>query len=454
MEEKSHKTNSGTPHIQENCKLFTDLMKQANLAYMELDKDLKVTVWNPASEKLFSCPAVEAYGSSLAQIVVPTDKVCDFNNVLCNMLANPPDSGAIIYTNFSQTGREIICSWYYSHILNKNGNITGLSVMAQDITEQVNAENRSKELSQIIDDFLGFAPIGIYQASDEGNFIMANPEMAWMLGYESPTALVMQMTDIASQMFATGESAEQFFFHLFEAEQVSAFRSKLKKKNGASFWSSSYAKRAYNREGRANGFYGFAMDISRSIRMEEELQTANAELVRIATLDGLTQIANRRKFDEYLATEWKRAVRDKNVISLILCDIDFFKPYNDNYGHQGGDETLRQVAKCIETNSRRPSDLAARYGGEEFVVVLPNTAEEGVFQVAENLRLAVKNLEIPHAHSKVHTCVTISVGVSTMIPTLTDSPKTLIEQADSALYQAKKLGRDRVVPYTEKTVEE
>ncbi len=310
--------------------------------------------------------------------------------------------------------------------------------------EKIDNQNLIHELRRKIDDFMGFAPIGIFQASDEGKFVIANSEMAWMLGYESPNSLIQQMTDIASQMFATDEAAEQFFFHLFEAEQVIGFRCKLKKKNGSTFWSSTYAKRAFNIEGRSTGFYGFVMDITRNIRMEKELQEANAQLIRIATLDGLTKIPNRRKFDDYLSSEWKRASREKSPLSLILCDIDFFKPYNDNYGHQGGDDTLRQVAQSIAATCRRPADLAARYGGEEFVVVLPDTAMDGAIIVAENLRNAVKNLKIPHEYSKVHNCVTISVGLSTTIPTNTTSPATLIEKADVALYQAKKLGRDRV----------
>jgi len=316
----------------------------------------------------------------------------------------------------------------------------------QDITGQM-TRNMNQELNRKFDDLFGFAPIGIYQANNEGRLIMANPEMAWMLGYESQTALLLQVTDIATQMFATDEYAQQFFFHLFEAEQVRAFRCKLKRNNGTTFWSSSYAKRAFNREGRPDGFYGFAMDISRNIRMEEELQEANATLLLIATLDGLTKIANRRRFDDYLSSEWKRAARDGHPISLILSDIDFFKLYNDNYGHQGGDDTLCRVAHCIEANCRRAADLAARYGGEEFVVLLPDTDAQGALQVAENLILAVRNLEIPHEYSKVHRYVTISAGVATIVPTHTDCRENLIEQADAALYQAKKSGRNRFMEY-------
>lgn len=312
------------------------------------------------------------------------------------------------------------------------------------MNRQTNNSDLIDNLKRKIDDFMGFAPIGIFQANDEGKFIIANSELAWMLGYESHNTLINQMNDIASQMFSSNEAAELFFFQLFEAERVTAFRCKLKKKSGSTFWANIYAKRAFDIDGRTDGFYGFVMDISRSIRMEEELQEANAQLIRIATLDGLTQIANRRKFDEYLTAEWKRASRDGGFLSIILCDIDFFKPYNDNYGHQGGDDTLRQVAQCIEANCKRSTDLAARYGGEEFIVVLPDTDSDGAAKVAENLRKAVEKLEIPHDYSKVCNFVTISVGVSTTIPTQEVPSAKLIEQADAALYQAKKLGRNRV----------
>lgn len=424
---------------------MTELMKLPDIAHVELDTDFRVISWSHSSERLFCYSADEACGSCFEELVAPADKISDFNKMLCDMLVAPEVGGPILFSNVDRTGKEMICTWYYKHIVNSHCNITGLVVMAQDITEQLNTHNINRELNRKIDDFLGFAPIGIYQANNEGRLIMANPEMAWMLGYESQSALIQQMTDTATQMFATHESAEQFFFHLFEAERVTGFRCKLKKNNGTTFWSSLYAKRAFNREGRPDGFYGFTIDISRSIRMEEELKKANETLTRIATLDGLTQIANRRKFDEYLSIEWKRAMRDKSELSLILCDIDFFKLYNDNYGHQGGDDTLRKVAKCIEENCRRASDLAARYGGEEFVVVLPETDHSGALKVAENLRVAVENLAIPHQYSKANSCVTISAGVITMIPAYHMSPETLVKQADAALYQAKELGRNRFV---------
>lgn len=179
-------------------------------------------------------------------------------------------------------------------------------------------------------------------------------------------------------------------------------------------------------------------------KSQTELQQANAELYRIAHLDGLTHVANRRRFDEYIAVEWKRLARTQQPLSLIICDVDYFKPYNDHYGHQMGDDCLRNIAKAIEGTLKRPGDLAARYGGEEFVVLLPDTDLEGTIAVAENISQAVKNLNIPHLHSQVNKIVTLSFGVASQIPNLTESPCKLIDIADRALYQSKQKGRDRV----------
>jgi diguanylate cyclase (GGDEF)-like protein len=175
-----------------------------------------------------------------------------------------------------------------------------------------------------------------------------------------------------------------------------------------------------------------------------ELQQANQNLKLLANLDSLTQLSNRRGFDDYIQKEWERMQRIKAPLSLIMCDVDFFKSYNDRYLHPNGDKCLIKVAMAMRNTVRRSGDLVARYGGEEFAIVLPNTNALGATSVAENVRTAIKNLQIAHEASSVCPYVTISVGVSTIIPNQSNDFQALIHAADRALYQSKSQGRDRV----------
>ena len=186
-------------------------------------------------------------------------------------------------------------------------------------------------------------------------------------------------------------------------------------------------------------------EIQQRHRAEASLQDANQQLKRLATIDGLTQIANRRRFDECLNLAWRISVREQMPLSLLLCDVDCFKLYNDSKGHQAGDECLQQVAQAIQRAVKRPADLVARYGGEEFAVILPNTNGEGGIQVAEEIRSSLRKFAIAHPLSLVSEYVTLSVGVSCTVPCHEGSPEELIAAADRALYQAKELGRDRAV---------
>lgn len=170
-----------------------------------------------------------------------------------------------------------------------------------------------------------------------------------------------------------------------------------------------------------------------------------ADLLRsLSFLDGLTGIANRRRFDDTMAREWRRCARSHLPLSLIILDVDHFKAYNDHYGHQAGDECLRVVAEVLSDHVRRPSDLVARYGGEEFVCLLPETDGPGATRVAEGFRTGVAERRIPHAQSPVAPYVTISLGVATVIPSAEGSPEKLAEMADQLLYRAKRTGRNRV----------
>jgi len=186
-------------------------------------------------------------------------------------------------------------------------------------------------------------------------------------------------------------------------------------------------------------------EIEQRQRAEAALQKANQELQRLATLDGLTQVANRRHFDASLNKAWQILVREQLPLSLLLCDVDFFKLYNDTKGHQAGDECLQQVAQAMKNTAKRPADLVARYGGEEFAVILPNTNGEGALKVAEKIRLSIKALAISHPKSSISEYVTLSLGASSTIPSPEDSPEQLIAAADQGLYQAKESGRDRTV---------
>jgi diguanylate cyclase (GGDEF)-like protein/PAS domain S-box-containing protein len=208
----------------------------------------------------------------------------------------------------------------------------------------------------------------------------------------------------------------------------------------------------YGLTGSTMGLVAEFKDITLRRSAERALRQVNKTLQQLSHMDGLTQVANRRRFDEVLKTEWKRANRSNSPLSLIFCDIDYFKLFNDTYGHQAGDDCLRTVAQVIRSSLRRPEDFMARYGGEEFILVLPNTDREGAFHLAETVRKALVHKRIGHNHSPIIPYVTLSLGISCSMPNQKAHPElsahmpdTLVKMADQALYEAKQTGRNRTV---------
>ncbi|MFO7602927.1 MAG: diguanylate cyclase [Gammaproteobacteria bacterium] len=178
-----------------------------------------------------------------------------------------------------------------------------------------------------------------------------------------------------------------------------------------------------------------------------ELEKSNLELQRLSCQDGLTGIANRRSFDKFIDAEWRRALRENSPVpmSVILIDIDYFKLYNDGYGHQAGDDCLIRVAQALDSCVHRASDMMARYGGEEFVAVLADTDEAGALIVAQRMHEAISALAIRHEHADVSDYVSLSMGVASRVPHAETAPEQLIADADKALYAAKEAGRNRSV---------
>ena len=181
------------------------------------------------------------------------------------------------------------------------------------------------------------------------------------------------------------------------------------------------------------------------ISEKERAESMAEDMFQLSTTDGLTGIENRRMFDGAIQSEWSRAKRYKKPISLILCDIDFFKRFNDHYGHQAGDKCLQNIATVLKEHARRGGDIAARYGGEEFAVIMPDTDEDNAEQLATQMHDAISKLKIPHEASKISDIVTVSFGVASVVPERGQLPDKLIKYADIALYKAKTLGRNQII---------
>jgi diguanylate cyclase (GGDEF)-like protein len=189
------------------------------------------------------------------------------------------------------------------------------------------------------------------------------------------------------------------------------------------------------------------LEIKKRQEIQNALEAANEKLILISNQDGLTGLANRRRFDVYLSREWAAHKRIRTEFALILCDVDQFKFYNDTYGHRAGDDCLKRIAGAIDDCMRRPRDMAARYGGEEFAAILPETGLDGALNMAESIRASVEALNISHASSKISDCVTISLGVAVVTPTSDLAEKGFIEMADLSLYEAKEEGGRNCVKY-------
>ncbi len=198
-------------------------------------------------------------------------------------------------------------------------------------------------------------------------------------------------------------------------------------------------------EGNVQALVGFMFDITERKKSEEKLLALQQELEDLSFRDGLTGVNNRRKFDAVLQREWQEARRNVQPLSLLLFDVDFFKNYNDHYGHVEGDECLKRVAQALAGATHRPADFLARYGGEEFVLLLPASDAPAARAVAERCRQAVFKAQIPHAASSVGQLLTVSIGAGTLVPAERDDPVRFLDEVDRRLYRAKHLGRNRLV---------
>jgi diguanylate cyclase (GGDEF)-like protein/PAS domain S-box-containing protein len=216
-------------------------------------------------------------------------------------------------------------------------------------------------------------------------------------------------------------------------------------KDGDYIWIRDVVHVVRKENGEVEALIGFMFDISERKKTEEQLIRLQKELEDFSFKDGLTGVANRRMFDSVLDLEWNSAHRNHQPLSVIMLDIDYFKQYNDFYGHIKGDDCLRRVAETLNTAGSRARDFFARFGGEEFALILPETDAEAAAKVAERCKSLLFKAQIPHEQSPIGQLLTISIGVGTIVPTNQDVPLAFIESVDKRLYAAKQQGRNRIV---------
>lgn len=215
-------------------------------------------------------------------------------------------------------------------------------------------------------------------------------------------------------------------------------------KDGDYVWIRDVVHVVRDENGEVESLVGFMFDISERKETEQKLLDLQKELEELSFKDGLTGVSNRRMFDSVIEEEWFRARREQQPLSLLLIDIDFFKQYNDFYGHIQGDDCLREVAQTLANVVKRARDFFARYGGEEFVMVLPETDADAVQKIAERCQKMLFKQQLPHEASDISQLLTISIGAGTIVPTQTDDLRTFIDSVDQALYQSKQNGRNQI----------
>jgi len=396
-----------------------------------LAEDGSIQYESPSVERLLGWRSEERVGRSVFEWVHPEDlpEVLDSYR---RALTDPETRVVTLESRIRNRSGE----WRFiqSVATNSIGDpaIKGFVVNSRDITESRRVEEAirdSEEKYRLLFSRV-FDAVSLFEA-ESGQFLDANDAYLEMVGYTREELLTMSTFELSA-----------------EPEQSLATRDELVS-NGSARVPVRWLKRrdgtVFPMELSAGTFvyHGRSVVCAISRDITERLRTQEA-LKRLSTTDSLTGVANRRVFDEVLQEEWKRAVRDGSPISLIILDIDSFKPFNDTYGHPAGDACLRQVADIMTRTVRRAGDLVARYGGEEFVALMPGTGHNGAVDVAELIRRQVEALSIVHETSSAAPVVTVSLGVVGSFPSACCSPEQLVKAADEALYRAKREGRNRV----------
>jgi len=438
--------------IDEKSNQLNNILENTADAYIMLDDNWVITYINPVSESLLDISINETVEHDIRDVM--PDLISMFYKTLHACLRDQKPKNAVAL--YGPTKKHLEAYTYPCH--------NGIVLNLRDISQRKKSEqdfykiqqeqilNKQKlqhaaELTSYMNAIDEHALVSISDTA--GVIIHANDKFCEVSGFSRDELLGQQHNIINS-----GIHPKSYFEELWKTiTSGKKWHGEVcnRAKDGSLYWVDSAIVPMKNENNETIRYLSVRIDITDSKQQAAEMKQAlddlavtNTKLEKISKIDGLTQIANRRYFDEALNNEIGRLSRKHSPLSLILCDIDHFKNYNDHYGHPGGDHCLQQVAKSIESCFSRAGDLVARYGGEEFAVILPDVDRNTALLLAEKMRKNIELLNIEHQASPDHSRITISIGVSTVLTDQDTTAASLIEHADSALYLAKNSGRNNV----------
>lgn len=403
-----------------------------------LDCEGKILYASPSHEKVLKIKPAELEGTYLHENMHPDDKE-SFLKAFHKMLEQKINLKLDVHWRFRET-------WLYfamrgKPVVEEDKEIQRVVIVARNITQRIRMEEKIKQTSARLEALISNIPYGILAADKENNIILLNHQFEDLCGFQSCSETLSEIHpavihELGKNIFLEEELYTKRSKEILD-KRMRVLDEEWELKDG----------RIINRDAipiyvnhQFDGFLWQFKDITEQKKLEQKFREASL-------MDGLTKIPNRRFLDDTIAKEWKRCGRASKPLTIIMIDIDYFKNYNDMYGHQEGDECLIRVAQTIKETLQRPFDVVCRYGGEEFVVILPETNQEGGLKKAAKIRKAIESLEIPHTTSTVSSYVTCSFGVATAIPSPFINPEELIWRADKALYTSKTNGRNQVNNY-------
>ena len=321
-------------------------------------------------------------------------------------------------------------------------NKPAIEVLFKDVTQQKKLEQQARENKELYRFIMENSTDVISYIKPNGRYKYLSPSSNQVLGYKSNEIIGLNVLDfIHSEEI---ETLSQIFIEVQSNFDFRTFPHRFRKKDGSFIWLETNVRTIRNNTNDLVGIVAVSRDINERIKKEKKLLETNEKLLYLSKMDGLTDIPNRRHFEETLKNEWNRTMRDSMPLSALMIDIDYFKKYNDYYGHQAGDECLKKIASAIKNVLKRTGDFVARYGGEEFVVLLPETDKSEAVYIGEVILETIRSLKIKTDVSEISNFVTISIGCATLVPKQSKMPNDLIKLADKKLYTVKESGRNQI----------